>query len=214
MLVLLLGDVAYVLGYFEPEIDPAISLIDRALKLSPSYAIGWTRSGWLRLWARHPDFAIEHFEESLRLNPMRRAPASFGIAVAHFFARRLDKAAAMLFLSMQETPSWAPCYRFLASCYAHLGRLGDAQSVVEKAETYHAGPGPMRGALASPRGSGLLFGGIASGHWQSWQGWISLMEWQSLVWVEKALFKLMIWRSDKIGFRIAAVRESFLRQEP
>jgi hypothetical protein len=39
-----LGDVAHVLGYFEPEIDPAISLIDRALKLSPSYAIGWTRS--------------------------------------------------------------------------------------------------------------------------------------------------------------------------
>ena len=139
-----LGDVAHVVGYFEPEIDPAISLIDRALKVSPSYAIGWTRSGWLRLWAGRPDFAIEHFEKSLRLNPMRRAPASFGIAVAHFFARRLDKAAAMLFLSMQETPSWAPCYRFLASCYAHLGRLGDAQSVVEKLR--HITPVLIQGA--------------------------------------------------------------------
>jgi len=40
----------------------------------------------------------------------------FGIAVGHFFARRLEKAAAMLLLS-------APCLRFLASRYAHLGRM-------------------------------------------------------------------------------------------
>jgi hypothetical protein len=38
----------------------------------------------------------------------------------------------MLLLSLQEHPNWAPCLRFLASCYAHLGRLGDAQSIVEK----------------------------------------------------------------------------------
>jgi hypothetical protein len=27
---------------------------------------------------------------------------------------------------------WAPCLRFLASSYAHLGRLVDARSIVEK----------------------------------------------------------------------------------
>jgi TolB-like protein len=59
-----LGDAARVLGYFEPDIDPAIALIDRALDLSPSFAIGWLRSGWLRLWAGHSDLAIAHFEKS------------------------------------------------------------------------------------------------------------------------------------------------------
>jgi adenylate cyclase len=59
---------AHVLGYFESDKDPAVTLIDRALDLNPSYATGWVRSGWLRLWAGNPDLAIEHFEKSLRLN--------------------------------------------------------------------------------------------------------------------------------------------------
>jgi tetratricopeptide (TPR) repeat protein len=127
-----LADTAFVIGYFEPNINPAIVLIDRSLELNPSFAIGWLRSGWLRLWAGQTDLGIEHFEKSLRLNPLRPAPASIGIAVGHFFAHRLDRAAAMLLLSLQENPSWAPCYRFLASCYAHLGRLDDARNIVKR----------------------------------------------------------------------------------
>jgi TolB-like protein len=126
-----LGYVAHVFAYFEPDIGPAITLIDRALDVNPSFAYGWNLSGWLRSWAGHSDLAIEHFEKSLRLNPLR-SWSTFGIAVAHFFARRLDKAAAMLLLSLQEHPNWAPCLRFLASCYAHLGRLGEAQEVVKR----------------------------------------------------------------------------------
>jgi adenylate cyclase len=85
------------------------------------------------LWAGHPNLAIEHFEKSLRLNPLRKGgPASFGMAVGHFFARRPEKAQAMLLLWLQEHPNWAPCLRFLDSCYAHMGRLEDAQTIVEK----------------------------------------------------------------------------------
>jgi len=127
-----LGNVAYVLGYFEHDIRPALSLMDRALELNPSFAIGWSRTGWLQLWAGEADVAIEHFGRSLRLNPLRRAPATFGIAVAHFFARRLEMAAGMLQLSLKEYPTWAPCHRFLAACYAHSGRLEDARKIVRK----------------------------------------------------------------------------------
>jgi len=126
-----LDQVASVLGYFERDINPAIALIDRALELNPSHAMGWERSGYLRLWNGQADLAIEHFARSLRLNPRRKAPY-FSIGVAHFFARRLDKAAALLSLSMQEVPNWAPTYRFLASCYAHMGRLDDAQDMVKR----------------------------------------------------------------------------------
>jgi TolB-like protein/class 3 adenylate cyclase len=127
-----LGEAAYVLGYFERDINPALVLIDRSLELNPSFAAGWSRSAWLRLWSGQTDLAIEHFEKSLRLNPRRKAPSSFGIGVAHFFARRLDQAAAMLLLSLQENPNWAPTYRFLASCFAHLGRSRDAQDMVRR----------------------------------------------------------------------------------
>jgi adenylate cyclase len=127
-----LGEAAHVLGYFERDINPAFALMDRALELNPSFAIGWARSGWIRLWNGQTDVAIEHFEKSLRLSPRRRAAANLGIGVAHFFARRLDKAVAMLLLSLQENPNWPPTYRFLASCFAHMGRSREAQDMVRK----------------------------------------------------------------------------------
>jgi len=127
-----LGEAAHVLGYFERDINPAFALIDRALELNPSFAMGWARNGWIRLWNGQTDVAIEHFEKALRLSPRRRAAANLGIGVAHFFARRLDKAVAVLLLSLQENPNWAPSYRFLASCFAHMSRSRDAQEMVRK----------------------------------------------------------------------------------
>jgi TolB-like protein len=94
---------AHALGYFEPDIEPAITLIDRGLDLNPSFAFGWFIKGWLRLWGGQADVAIELFEKSLRLDPLRTADATLSIGIAHFFARRLEKAAAMLLVSLQET---------------------------------------------------------------------------------------------------------------
>ena len=126
-----LSRAAFTLGYFGEETDVAIGLLDRSLKLNPNAALGWQRSAWLRLWGGQPDLAIEHFEISLRLNPLeQRANPFMGIGVAHFFGRRLEEAKAILLQSLQEKPNWAPTYRFLASCYAHMGRLDQAREAV------------------------------------------------------------------------------------
>ena len=128
-----LANVADALGYFGEDINAALALVDRSLQLNPSFAHGWIRSGWLRLWAGQPDLAIEHFETFIRLSPREsRARAFLGIGVGHFFARRLEKAKAMLLLAVQETPTWAPTYRFLASCYAHMGQLDEAGDIVKR----------------------------------------------------------------------------------
>ena len=127
---------AYVLAYFGEDIIAAIALIDRCLELNPSFAVGWWRSGWLRLWAGQPDLAIEHFEIGLRLSPrVRIHDPLLGIGVGHFFARRYDAARTMLLRSMQENPNWVPSYRFLASCYAQMGRLGEAREIIERLQT-------------------------------------------------------------------------------
>jgi adenylate cyclase len=47
-----LGRAAMVLGRFGDDIDAALSLIDRALVLNPSFAYGWYWSGWLRVIAQ------------------------------------------------------------------------------------------------------------------------------------------------------------------
>jgi adenylate cyclase len=131
-----LGQVARVLGYFGEDLAAAIALMDRALELNPSFALGWQWSGWLRLWAGNPDVAIGHFETSMRLNPLQgRADYYLGIGMGHFFARRLEDAAATLLLSLQEGRGWVPTYRFLASCYAHLGRLDEARATVAQLRT-------------------------------------------------------------------------------
>jgi TolB-like protein/class 3 adenylate cyclase len=127
---------AYVLAYFGEDIVAAIALTDRALELNPSFAVGWWRSGWLRLWAGQPDLAIGHFETGLRLSPRVRVHDPFlGIGVGHFFARRYHEAREMLLRSMQENPNWVPSYRFLASCYAQMGRLGEAGEIIERLRT-------------------------------------------------------------------------------
>jgi len=131
-----LGNVAYVLGYSGEDLAAATALIDHSLELNPSFAQGWGWSAWLRLWAGQPDIAIEHFQACLRLNPRDRRAGSFlGIGVGHFFARRFDDAKAMLLSSLQEIPTWVPTYRFLASCYAHLGRLDEAREIIRQLRT-------------------------------------------------------------------------------
>jgi len=128
-----LSNAAYALAYFGEDIDTAIELTERALTLNPSFARGWVNSGWLRLWAGQPEPAISHFETSLRLSPhARRAGTFMAIGVAHFFARRLEDARAMLLRSLQEHPTWAPTYRFLAACCAHMGRPDEAHEMVRR----------------------------------------------------------------------------------
>jgi adenylate cyclase len=128
-----LGMAAYALAYFGEDMDAAIELIDRALALNPSFAHGWVISGWLRLWAGQPELAISHFETSLRLSPHARRSGTFmAVGVGHFFARRFGDAAAMLLRSLQEHAGWAPSYRFLAACYAHMGRMDEARDAIER----------------------------------------------------------------------------------
>jgi len=124
---------AHVLSYFGEDITAAIGLIDRALDLNPSFAHGWRWSGWIRLYAGQADLAIEHFQTSLRLSPRDRTAGRLtGIGIAHFFSRRFDDAAATLLVSLEELPAHATPYRFLASCYAHMGRLDDAREIVRR----------------------------------------------------------------------------------
>ena len=52
--------------------------------------------------------------------------------MAHFLNRRFDEALAVLRVSLEEVPIFTPTYRSLAACYAHMGRLDEARSIIKR----------------------------------------------------------------------------------
>jgi tetratricopeptide (TPR) repeat protein len=93
-------------------------------------------SGLLRIWAGQPDLAIDHVEASLRLSPRERMGMPlYLMGMAYFFARRFDEAASRLLLAIQHHPGAPGSYRFLAACYAYMGRLDEAREIVARRRT-------------------------------------------------------------------------------
>ena len=126
-----LANAAFALAAFGEDIGAMMALVDHALALNPSYARGWHISGNLRFWAGEPDVAIRHAEASRRLSPRVRTGFPLHIlGAAHFVARRFDEAVPNLLLTIQEDPNNPTPYRFLAACYAHMGRFDDAREIV------------------------------------------------------------------------------------
>src|SRR5499425_1333512 len=124
---------ALALSYFGEDIDAMIALVDHALAFNPNFARGWHVGGILRLFAGQPDLAIEHAETALRLSPRARVGTSHSlIGQAHFLARRFDEAVPKLLLAIREDPSFPAPYRYLAACYAHMGRVGEARAIVAR----------------------------------------------------------------------------------
>jgi tetratricopeptide (TPR) repeat protein len=138
-----------------------IGLVDRALALNPSFARGWNLSGALRVWAGQPDLAIEHLETSLRLSPRERigVPLS-GMGVAYFVKRRFDEAASKLLLSIQDHPGSPLPYRFLAACYAHMGRLDEARTIVAQLRAITPQVMPSDLPFRNPEDSELFLFGL------------------------------------------------------
>ena len=157
----ILANAASALAYLGEDIGAMIGLIDRALALNPSSAHGWYMSGYLRLWAGQPDLAIEHVETSLRLSPRERVGLPlFVMGLAYFFKHQFDEAVAKLLLSIQDHPGSAVSYRFLAACYAHMGRLDEARAVVAQLRTITPLVVPSDLPLRNPEDRELLLSGL------------------------------------------------------
>jgi adenylate cyclase len=157
----ILANAAQALAYFGEDINAMMALVDRAVALNPNYARGWHSSGAVRLFAGQLDVAIKHLEAALRLSPRARIGTSFAlIGIAHFLGRRFDEAAPKLLLAIQEDPSFAFPYGFLASCYAHMGRLDDAREIVEQLRTITPVPIPHSSPLRNPEHRELFLSGL------------------------------------------------------
>src|SRR5262249_37805860 len=162
---------ALALSYFGEDIGAMMALVDRALALNPNFARGWHVSASLRLTAGQPDLAIEHVENALRLSPGARVGTSLTVlGAAHFLARRFDEAVSKLLLAIQDDPSFPIPYRYLAACYAHMGRLYEAREILSRLRAISSVVIPaashLQNFLRNPEHRELLLSGLrlATGH--------------------------------------------------
>jgi tetratricopeptide (TPR) repeat protein len=82
------------------------------------------------------------------------------IGGAHFFAHRFDEAVPKLLLAIQEDPSHPQPYRWLAACYAHLGRLDEAREVVKQLRTITSLVIPDASRFRNPDDRELFLSGL------------------------------------------------------
>jgi adenylate cyclase len=156
-----LASATFALGYFGEDIDAAITLMDRALSLNPSFARAWMASGLLRIYAGDLDVAIEHIEKSMRLDPRANMAVHLcGIGIAHFFAQRFEMAPAKLLAAIQQRPSSLTPYRFLAASYTYLGRLAEARGIIAKLRVINAEAEPRVTHWRKPEHQELILSGL------------------------------------------------------
>ena len=149
------------LAFFGDDIGAMMGLVDRALALNPSFARGWNNSGLLSLFAGQPERAIEHAETALRLSPRARVGTTVGIiGTAHLVSRRFEEALPKLLLAIQEAPAFPVSYRWLASCYAHMGRLDEARDVVKRLRAPTPVVVPSATQFRNPEHRELLLSGL------------------------------------------------------
>ena len=83
--------------------------------------------------AGQSDVSIEHLKAFMRFSPRARVGwALYTIGASHFLAKRFDEALPKLLLAVQDDPTNQGAYRFLAACYAHMGRLEEARQTVQR----------------------------------------------------------------------------------
>src|SRR5260370_3522221 len=101
---IVLANGAQVLASFCEDIGAMIALIDRALRLNPSYARGWVASGYVRWLAGQPHLAIEHCKTATLLSPRARVGGVFHISgPAPLIAGRFEEAGSTLQPARQDS---------------------------------------------------------------------------------------------------------------
>jgi tetratricopeptide (TPR) repeat protein len=152
---------AFVIARLGGDIEGAIALIERSLALNPGSAEVWHASGWIRLFAGQPDLAIEHLSAAMRLSPrVQRAETLTGMGAAHLLSQRFDQAVSVLRASLEEFPHLAHTYRYLASAYAHLGKLDEAREILSRLRSITPVVVTPRSPLRKPEHRELFLSGL------------------------------------------------------
>jgi adenylate cyclase len=132
------------------QFESAIQAAQRALSLSPTFALGHLALGATLLHAGRPKPAIEPLEHGLRLSPYD--PQNFTwmifLALAYYFtgnpATGLEDARRALALR----PNWSPALKVMVLCSLALGDEAQARSAASQLSRCTQAGGDLMGLIA------------------------------------------------------------------
>jgi TolB-like protein len=122
----------HAIAHLAGDVDAGIALLDRARLLNPNLVPAWYLGGILRALRGEPDNAIKDLTHAVRLSPLD--PEMFrmqiGMALAHFFAGRLDLAADWAEKALGNLPTLLAPMAVVAASHALSGRMDKAQQAM------------------------------------------------------------------------------------
>jgi tetratricopeptide (TPR) repeat protein len=110
------------------EHERAAASLRRALEINPNCSLAYGSMGTVLAWTGQYDASVESNELALRINPKDSTNffRHFGLALAHYLARRYDKALTHASRVLQTRPSWWLGQIVYTTSLAQLGRRDEA----------------------------------------------------------------------------------------
>ncbi len=129
--------------------EQTVLAAERAIELSPSFALGHLVSGMGHLFRGSAGEAIIALERGLALN--RHDPQNFIwydlLAHACLLDGRAEAAVQAALAARAVRPAWRPVHRTLARCYAALGQMQRAGACIRQMRELEEPPGDALGPL-------------------------------------------------------------------
>jgi TolB-like protein len=111
-----------------------LAMADRAIAANPHNIVVQALGGICNMLAGDPIKAEACYSRAYTLSPgaPEASESLAGIGFARFFMRDFENALAPLEASCATQQDWPPTYWILTATYAHLGRLDDARTVLQR----------------------------------------------------------------------------------
>jgi adenylate cyclase len=126
---------------FGGEFETAVRAAQRAIALSPSFALGYLVLGAAHLYAHRPKEAIEPFEHGLRLSPYD--PQHFSwlllLALAYSFAGEPQQGLNTARRALSLRPHWHAALKLVVLCCVALGDTQQARSAASELQVTDPG---------------------------------------------------------------------------
>ncbi|MDX1400611.1 MAG: CadC-family transcriptional regulator, partial [Kiloniellales bacterium] len=131
---LTLARAAHAVASVVDDPDMGELLIEQALRLNPSLAIGWYVSGWISIFRGDHRRAVDHLTRAKNLSPYD--PLLFkmnaALAYAYFFLGNYEQASVFAAKGMRVRPTYLTGMRGAAACHALAGRLDEARMLMAR----------------------------------------------------------------------------------